>query len=241
MFRQRVFHALQRLPWIGRGFDRFAYPAYFNTAVRFKGGDWFVNERMVEIPFVQRAVPGDGRGKTLLDFGCTMSELAMQFASVGYQVTGVDLRPYPFQHPQLTTLQANLLEAAIGPFDYITAVSVLEHVGLAAYGEAEGDADLERVVRRLHELLVPGGKLVLTVPCGRPHRDHFLRSFSPEALRALFTPLGMRPVQERFYQRRESRFWLECDATEVAEVSNVRQDCGPTGVNGVGCFVWERG
>src|SRR2546428_9643071 len=56
--------------------------------------DLVVVERVVEIPFVVRHVPPVANTR-ILDFGCTESPLPIHLASLGYQVTGVDLRPYP--------------------------------------------------------------------------------------------------------------------------------------------------
>jgi 2-polyprenyl-3-methyl-5-hydroxy-6-metoxy-1,4-benzoquinol methylase len=54
-------------------------------------------------------MPLEGEGKRILDFGCTRSELVLQFASFGYEVWGIDLRDYFFTHPNLTTLRENFL------------------------------------------------------------------------------------------------------------------------------------
>ena len=64
------------------------YSSYFNTPVKFHGGEWYVNERIVELAFVHHHLHLDGTDKRLLDLGCTRSDLAMQLAALGYQVVG---------------------------------------------------------------------------------------------------------------------------------------------------------
>ena len=123
------------------------YTFHFNTPIKYFHGDWYVNERIVEIPFVHRHIDIDGTGKSALEFGCTRSELALQLAALGYDVYGVDLRPYPFTHPNMKLYQGNLLDLNDQmEFDLITAISVLEHIGLGVYGETENNSDLYRWV-----------------------------------------------------------------------------------------------
>ena len=127
-------------------------------------------ERMVEVPFVFRHV-NVPIGGSILDFGCVESPLSLHLANVGYRVTGVDLRPYPFTHPNLRTIRADIRAAALpaGGFDAVISLSTLEHVGLNAYGGIESaDADLE-VMAVFRRALRPGGRLLLTVPYGRGH------------------------------------------------------------------------
>ena len=54
-----------------------------------------INERIVEIPFVFQNLILK-KGSKVLEFGCCQSSLAMQLASLGYRVTGVDFNDYEF-------------------------------------------------------------------------------------------------------------------------------------------------
>ncbi len=112
------------------------YADHVNAPIKWHRGHWFVNERLVELAYVHKFVSVDGQGKRALDFGCTRSDLALQLAAFGYDVVALDLRDYEFTHPMVTFHKQNLLdyEDALG-FDYITAVSVIEHIGLGAYQE----------------------------------------------------------------------------------------------------------
>jgi SAM-dependent methyltransferase len=212
---------------------------YFNLPVKKVGDEWYVNERLVEMPFVLQALPAEGIGKRVLEFGCTRSWLALQLAALGYEVTAIDLRPYPLTHPNLEFLQSNVLDYHDeSGFDVITAVSVIEHIGLGAYGEASDSGDLQRVADKLVSLLRANGRLIVTLPMGMPYQDDFLRSFTPAEIHRVFGHDNLQPMLERYFRREEGRVWRPANLEEIGSVDNSRQASGPTGVNGVGCFVW---
>lgn len=229
-----------------RGFNRIAgitdrdwYSKYFNTGVKIKDGDWAMNERVVEIPFVHKALPLDSTGKRVMELGCTRSELCLQLASLGFEVQGVDLRPYSFTHSNLNFVQKNVLEFEGEPFDFIVTVSVLEHVGLGHYKEMKDESALTQVIDKLADLLVDGGRLVVTVPCGAAFVDDYLRSFLPSEIKSLFNRGTLNLITEEYYCK-EGKYWKPCSAEEITSVHNAPEDCGPTGVNGVGCLVAEK-
>lgn len=217
------------------------YLAHFSAPVKFSKGDWFVNERIVELVFAHKHLDMDGEGKRLLEFGCTRSVLAMQVVSFGYHVVGVDLRPYPLTHPRFRFYQTNLLqfEDAEG-FDFVTAISTIEHVGMSAYGETGGESDLRQVAAKLEHLLKPGGKLIVTVPIGERREATFFRSFAPNGILSLFSGGSLELIDNRFFCREELKFWHPCSAQQAAATSNSESDRGPSGVNGVGCFAWQK-
>ena len=216
-----------------------SYSALFNTPIKFGDNHWFVNERIIEEVFVHSQVPLDAEGQRLLDFGCTRSNLALQLASLGYEVIGVDLRQYPFAHPHFTFHQTNITEFddAEG-FDIITSVSTIEHVGLGAYGEERDTSTLEATTRKLTDLLKPGGRLIATVPFGQQYEDEFLRSLNYVDVIQLFGDLDL--TAERFYARQDFKYWRPVDLRQARSISNAPEDRGPTGVNCVGCFVWSK-
>ena len=218
-----------------------AYGSHVNTPIQFTSQDWHVNERIVELPFVYGQFEANGKGRQVLEFGCSHSLLPMQLAALGYTVTGIDLRSYPFTHPNFTFHQGNILDFPQSEaFDFITSVSVIEHIGLGAYLEEKREDDLERVILKLCSLLKPLGKLIITTPIGKAHANEFYRSFTYEEVVELFTRHKMGLEKEQFYCRSAAKIWLPCEQSEIAHVSNHIDDRGPTGVNGVGCFVWHR-
>jgi SAM-dependent methyltransferase len=115
----------------------------------------------------------------VLDVGSTESLLIYELLHRGYDVKGVDQRPY--QEPNEHTVIKDLLYddiSTLAPsynnafgekkegFDYIIACSTVEHIGLQAYGEHyvgvfQEDRD---VMIKLHGILNKNGYLIITVP-----------------------------------------------------------------------------
>jgi SAM-dependent methyltransferase len=184
-----------------------------------------VNERVAEVPYVYRALARLEPGARVLDVGASESTVALSLACLGYDVTAIDIRPYPLAHPRLRTVVGAIEEwNGDGSFDAVLCLSTIEHVGLAAYGaERKEGADLA-AMRRLHELTVPGGLLVLTTRFGRSGEDDFQRTYDRTALESLLEGWG---VEELIVVRRDDAItWsLAADATEgeaVALVSATR-------------------
>lgn len=225
----RVALALITRKLMGNKVDQ---PRPVNTPLRYVGNQWFLNERLVERAFVFSRLGPRGDGERVLDFGCTGSDLPLALAGMGYEVTGIDLRPYPFDHPNLDFIQTNILDWGGKPFDAIVAVSSLEHVGLDAYGQEPDSGELQKVADRLQDLLKPDGRLLLTVPFGRPYQDDFLRSFSEGEIDQLFE--GLQTEKREFYRRDGHRYWHPCSMERASKVSN--ENRGMHGVNCVGCF-----
>jgi 2-polyprenyl-3-methyl-5-hydroxy-6-metoxy-1,4-benzoquinol methylase len=137
-----------------------------------------VSERIAEIPYVFRALgalPGDAR---VLDVGAAESTVSLSLASLGYDVTALDPRPYPFSHPRLRSVQALVEDWETDDlFDAVICLSTIEHVGLAAYEQEEHEGADVAALRHIRGLTKPGGRLVLTVPFGAYHVDSFQRTY----------------------------------------------------------------
>lgn len=217
---------------------------YFNVPFKFDDAQaYFVNERIIEAPFVFSELAAHKKKLKILDFGCGESWLSISLASMGYHVYGVDLRDYPFQHKNLVFKKQNILALKEKDFDIIIAVSSLEHVGLGAYGEDHDENALKEVINKINKLLVNGGKLILTVPVGKPFTDHFMRFFSPDEIENLPVSMGFSLKKSRYFQRIDNKQWLPCSREEILEISN-RKDDGMKarhGSNGIGCLVFQKG
>ena len=151
-----------------------------------------VNERIVEIPHVYRALARVEPGGKVADVGAVESLVALSLAMLGYEVTAVDLRTYPFEHPKLRSVIGPVEEWDEKPetFDAIVCLSTIEHIGLGAYGEAakDGRTDIE-AMKRMRELVKPGGLLVLTTRFGTAGEDEFQRTL--RSARAREAPRGL--------------------------------------------------
>ncbi len=121
-----------------------------------------------EYDFAYRHIVGEGL--SVLDVGAVGSLLPLQLARRGFQVTVMDVRPYPERHANLTVAQGDFLTNTIpdGSFDYMVMISCIEHMGFGGYGDPIcEDADF-RAMAQAVRILKPDGKLILTFPfCDR--------------------------------------------------------------------------
>jgi len=174
---------------------------WFNPAVvvTHAGGEPRLSQvtcRIVEVPFVAAALANLAPGATVADIGAAESTLSLSLASLGYRAYAVDPRGYPLTHPNLTAVEATVAAWVQddATLDAVVCLSVVEHLGLDAYGEgpAGPTADVD-ALSRLRRLLKPGGLLALTVPVGewtvgptertydRPHLDALLNGWTIES------------------------------------------------------------
>jgi hypothetical protein len=168
-----------------------------------------VNERIVEQPFVFGALAQLGGPARILDVGGSESTVGLSLATLGHDVTIVDPRAQPLRHRNLGHAACRLdeLPADGEPFDAAVVLSAVEHFGLDHYDSAplldgssaarkmarprDGlDGTDERLdhaaLRRLLELVRPGGLLVLTVPfAAQPSVDGFQRVYDEDGLAEL--------------------------------------------------------
>ena len=172
-----------------------------------------VTEQTVEYPLLFQQLERTAR--TVLDFGCVEGVLPLQLCALGYQVTGLDFRPYPFQHPNFTFCQADIFtwEPPENAFDAVVSISTVEHVGLGGYGDPTQNEGDKLAVQKLWRACRPGGKLYLSVPAGKPTTQQNLRVYDEQRLRALVPNL----VSVRFFTKLE-RYgaWQETNAQAIA-------------------------
>ncbi len=121
---------------------------------------WFRRRRTLPgwLTRKHQPIPLQGQGR-LLDFGCGSGAFLKQMEQLGWQVTGVDLAAAPVERLRqqlgLRAFTGSLPHPNLHPrsFDVVTMWHSLEHVHAPRL-----------VLKAAHDLLVPGGKLVVTVP-----------------------------------------------------------------------------
>src|SRR3989344_3486881 len=137
-----------------------------------------IDERVVEYPWALTRIPA-GPGK-LLDAGSALNyrevldfpslrEKKITIANLNKEVNDFSNRGIEYVYADMRALPLKDSE-----FDVVTCISTLEHVGLdnvvytrdAAHHEAK-TSDFEKALLEMKRVLVPGGKLLLTVPFGK--------------------------------------------------------------------------
>lgn len=171
-----------------------------------------VTERILEHMFVHSRLPQPPA--RVLDMGCAESLCALEMASMGYQVVGVDLRRLPLDHPNFTQVQANLgdLPFADGSFDVAVCLSTVEHVGLGWYSEGDRTTD-GKAIREAVRTLKPGGTFILTVPFGQATITPVHRVYDRPQLDELLSPLN---VKELRFGVRDGETWVLTDDEAAA-------------------------
>jgi 2-polyprenyl-3-methyl-5-hydroxy-6-metoxy-1,4-benzoquinol methylase len=186
------------------------------SAIQAAGWDAVVSEQVVESPHVLLHLrPADRR---VLDFGGYESLLPLQLASLGHEVTVLDQRRYPLTHPNLAVRTADLYDPGLRfdePFDTIISVSTIEHLGLGRYGDVTREDGDRAGVDRLWSFLRPGGKLLASVPAGKPAVQRGYRVYDEARLYDVFPRItGIR------WFKKEHRLgaWLPSNAGAVADL-----------------------
>lgn len=161
------------------------------------------DERVIELPWVLARMPG-GRA---LEVGYAFAEppyLAALLRAGFDELTGVDLAEA--EVPGMTTVRADVRELPFADrsFDLVLCVSTLEHVGAdnTGYGlEAEDDAASRlTALRELRRVLDPGGRLLITVPCGEPGEYGWFRQDDVRGWTRLYTRAGFFIEEQEAYE-----------------------------------------
>ena len=162
------------------------------------------------------------RGKRVLDVGCGGGILSEAMARRGAQVTGIDLAPLTIEIAELHALESQLSiryvrEAAethavhsAGAYDIVTCMEMLEHV-----------PEPESVLRALHDLVKPGGNIVVST------LNRNLKSYLMAVIGAEYV-LNMLPrgthTYERFIKPSELSRWARGVQLSVVDVAGLAYD-----------------
>jgi SAM-dependent methyltransferase len=180
-----------------------------------------VTERILENMFVHTRLPQPPA--RILDLGCREGLSALEMASFGFQVVGVDLRPLPLSHPNFQMVQANLAALPFDDesFDVAVSLSSLEHVGPGWYGVGETGSSDRQVIAEVVRVLRPGGRFILTVPFGRRAVTRARRIYDRAALDELLEPFV---VLERSHGIRDGNTWsLTLDEARAARADGTER------------------
>lgn len=184
-----------------------------------------INERIVETPWVHSQIKVEG-GK-ILDVGCYSSKLPIELASLGHEVWGIDVRYYPLKHPNFIFVQGDVYKTSFSDnfFDVITAVSTIEHIGMAdpVYNDPEYPDGDKKAIKEMTRILKRGGKIIMTVPFGK-RAVSWYRTYNLPSLRELLSKLKIEKIE---YTIKKGESWTPAS---LEEVENVDQPNNPKAV-----------
>jgi hypothetical protein len=185
-----------------------------------------LDERIVEYPWaLSRLADGPER---LLDAGSTLNypylldlPIVANKTIVILTLATSHLEARPNVSYLFDDLRQTLLRDAI--FDTIVCISTLEHVGLdntrlyTADGRyAERDlTGFKPAILELRRMLAPSGRLLLTVPFGRPEDHGWLQQFDLAGLDRIARAFGAEPTERTFF-RYTLNGWQHVDPTDCA-------------------------
>lgn len=168
------------------------------------------SDRSIERPFTFSNLPADGR---VLDVGCAGSDLPVVLACFGFEVVGIDGRPYQLSDPPFRFVRSDIRRTpfADGAFDVVTAVSTIEHIGLSGrYGSDEDATGDRRAMEEISRVTKSGGRIVLTVPYGQPAIFRpWHRVYGAEQLKGLIK--GLEVVKASFFVPDERGLYRKVD------------------------------
>src|SRR3990167_52525 len=117
---------------------------YQRYSKQYKPEDILISERIIEFPLFQQWFGKSFQMEKVevLEIGYVASSVALELASLGHSVTGIDLRPYPFTHVNLRNLVGDFLDHDFDQtYDCIYSISTIEHFGFTKRYDGKEDVD----------------------------------------------------------------------------------------------------
>ena len=192
-----------------------------------------VMERIVEIPFMYKNL-NLKEGSDILEIGCVDSKVCIELASLGYKVTGYDLRDYGFSHPNFKFIKGDFLKNDFPNeyFDAVIAISTIEHCGIEVYGSnriSDGD---QKVINEIFRIFKKKGRLALTVPFGLKGQNDFCRVYDIESLQLLLK--GFNIIEEKYFRVVDRKYWMPDLKENLSNLSSLIY------TQAVACIVCEK-
>ena len=179
--------------WVRFRILRWGYKIFWVNSPR--NGEWdFVLQWLRPLRKFQSEVK-------VLDVGSTESLLIYELLHRGYAVLGIDQRPYqePNKYTEIMDITHHYLSYK-KKYDYIVAISTVEHIGLGAYGDIKNNIGDKEAIINIANLLQPNGYFIITLPNKHLGTDTG-RGYSYQAFNELINGLfGIVHFEERSNQ-----------------------------------------
>lgn len=186
--------------------------------------DLIVSERIIELPTLHQwmgSVFSKPQGD-ILEIGHTASSVSLELASMGINVSAIDLRDYPFSHPNLHSMKGDFLQKNFNKkFDYILSLSVIEHFGFSKRygGKDEVDNHLdEDAFAKIASLLKTTGHATVSMPYARAYTEGvWFRVYTREDLER---KLGkyFTIIEGRYYKRNNNKWFPALSVNDDPEL-----------------------
>ncbi|MFA6416215.1 MAG: hypothetical protein WCW56_01875 [Candidatus Paceibacterota bacterium] len=169
-----------------------------------------INERILEFPIAHQWLGrcfSNPQNTNILEIGHVASSFSLELASIGFQSTAIDLRDYPFTHPNLVSLKGDFLKYNFDKkFDGIVSLSVIEHFGFSQrYGgkdEPGNDYDVQAFAK-IASSLAGEGRAIISVP--------YAKSFCEGVWYRVYTRKDIESKLEQFFTIEEKRYYIRKD------------------------------
>ena len=99
-----------------------------------------------------------------MDVGSTESLLIYELLHRGYNVLGIDQRPHQEFNPHTAVMDILKPHISLNIWDYILAISTIEHIGLGAYEDKKVENGDRLAVENIRKLLKSDGYFIITLP-----------------------------------------------------------------------------
>lgn len=188
------------------------------------------NERIAEYPWTfGKTAVHDGQ---ILDVGCSGSDLSTSLAGQGFNVIGIDVYKKNLLaqgHPNFNfvSCDARWLPFVDKSFDFVVAVSTVEHIGIGYYGDLEDYKGDNKAVKEFLRVCKKLGKTLVTVPYGKWAVTSMQRTYDGEALKKLAGGLEAE-IQVDYFVKRNC-FWLKSSKENADQINS-------SGVRSVACI-----
>src|SRR3990167_9083215 len=160
-----------------------------------------ITERSREIPFLLSHAIG---ARNALDIGAAGSKYLAALSQTVHQVIAIDTRKFslPYGVQGFVRDAAHLPDNWSGVFDFVSCISVLDHVGLEAYGNNFDEGELPRMISEIGRVTHAGGKLIATAPVGKSQL-----TTHPNGGQRVFDPFEFMKLCDGAFEIREIEYW----------------------------------